>query len=70
MQRLRSSFNISNTAYTQPERRESLQYMTERDKAYTMTCAPSEDSDQPAHRRIPIRVFAVGVKKLWVIGYP
>ena len=28
------------------------------DKTYNNTCATSEDSDQPAHPRILIRVFA------------
>ena len=30
-------------------------------------CAPSEDSDQPGHL---IRVFAVRMKKAWVLSYP
>ena len=36
------------------------------DKSNKMTCAASEDSDQP---RL-IRVFAVHMKKHWVISYP
>ena len=32
-------------------------------------CAPSEDSDQPGHPPSLIRVFAVCMKKPWVIGY-
>ena len=31
-----------------------------------MTCAPSKDSDKPSL----IRVFAVGMKKSWVLSYP
>ena len=36
---------------------------------YTMTCAHSEDSDQPAYLCSVIRVFPVCMKKLWVSGY-
>ena len=32
-------------------------------------CAPSEDSDQPGHRPCLIRVFAVRMKKAWVLSY-
>ena len=32
--------------------------------------APSEDSDQPGHPPSLIRVFAVRMKKAWVLGYP
>ena len=33
-------------------------------------CVPSEDSDQPGHPPSPIRVFAVRMKKAWVLSYP
>ena len=33
-------------------------------------CAPSEDSDQPGHPPSVIRVFAVRMKKAWVLSYP
>ena len=33
-------------------------------------CAPSEDSDQPGHPPSLIRVFAVRMKKPWVLSYP
>ena len=33
-------------------------------------CAPIEDSDQPGHPPSLIRVFAVGMKKAWVLSYP
>ena len=34
-------------------------------------CAPSEDSDQqPGHQPSLIRVFAVRMKKSWVLSYP
>ena len=32
-------------------------------------CAPSEDSDQPGHPPSLIKVFAVCMKKAWVLGY-
>ena len=33
-------------------------------------CAPNEDSDQPGHPPSLIRVFAVCMKKAWVLSYP
>ena len=33
-------------------------------------CAPSEDSDHPGHPPSLLRVFAVRVKKTWVLSYP
>ena len=33
-------------------------------------CSPSEDSDQPGHPPSLIRVFAVRMKKPWVLSYP
>ena len=33
-------------------------------------CAPSEDSDQPGHPPSLIRIFAVRMKKAWVLSYP
>ena len=33
-------------------------------------CAPSEDSDQPGHPPSLIRVFAVSMKKPWILTYP
>ena len=38
-------------------------------KTKTMAYAPSEDSDQPGHLPSLIRVFAVRMKKAWVISY-
>ena len=40
------------------------------DKTNKMTCAPSEDSDQPGHPPGLIRVFAARMKKAWVLSYP
>ena len=34
-----------------------------------MACAPSEESDQPGHPPSLIRVFAVRMKKAWVLSY-
>ena len=39
------------------------------DKTNIMACAPSEDSDQPGHPPSLIRVFAVRMKKAWVLSY-
>ena len=33
-------------------------------------CAPSENSDQPRHPPSLIRVFAIRMKKAWVLSYP
>ena len=41
-----------------------------RDKTNKMACAHSEDSDQPGHPPSLIRVFAVRMKKAWVLSYP
>ena len=40
------------------------------DKTNKMACAPSEDSDQPGHPPSLIRIFAVRMKKPWVLSYP
>ena len=39
------------------------------DETNKMTCAPSEDSDQPGHLPSLIRVFAVCIKRAWVLSY-
>ena len=38
-------------------------------KQTKIACAPSEESDQPGHPSSPIRVFAVRMKKAWVLSY-
>ena len=40
------------------------------DKTNKMTCAPSEDSNQPGHPPSLIRVFACRMKKTMVHSYP
>ena len=40
------------------------------DKTNKMTCAPSEDSDQPGHSPSLIRVFTVRIKKACVLSSP
>ena len=40
------------------------------DKTNKMACVPCEDSDQPWHLPNEIRVFAVRMKKTWVLSYP
>ena len=39
-------------------------------KTNKMACVPSEDSDQSGHSPSLIRVFAVHMKKAWVLSYP
>ena len=53
-----------------PEYNGSLQYEPQHDKTNKMTCAPSEDSDQPGHPPSLIRVFAVCMKNSWALSYP
>ena len=48
----------------------SFEKMSIIDKNNKMICAPSEDSDQPGHQPSLIRVFAVHMKKAWVLSYP
>ena len=45
-------------------------YAPQRMKPNRLTSAPNEDSDQPAHPRMLIRVFVVLMKKLCILGYP
>ena len=40
------------------------------DKSNKIVCAPNEDSDQPGHPPSLIRIFAVRMKKSWVLSYP
>ena len=40
------------------------------DKTNNMACVPSKDSDQPGYPPSLIRVFAVRMKKAWVLSYP
>ena len=47
-----------------------VEYEPQQDKINKMTCAPSEDSDQPGHPPSLIRVFAVRMKKPWVLIDP
>ena len=45
-------------------------YEPPHDKTNKMACAPSEDSEQPGHPPSLIRIFAVRIKKAWVLSYP
>ena len=40
------------------------------DKTNKITFAPSKDSDQPGYPTSLIRVFAIRIKKHWVLSYP
>ena len=41
-----------------------------REKTNKMACSHSDDSDQPGHLPSLISVFAVHMKKAWVLSYP
>ena len=45
-------------------------YEPPHDETIKMACAPSEDPDQHGHPPSLIRVFAVRLKKVWVLNYP
>ena len=47
-----------------------LKFEPPHDKTIKMACVPSEGSDQPGHPPSLIRVFAVRIKKAWVLSYP
>ena len=47
-----------------------FQFEPPHDKSNKMAGAPSEDSDQPGHPPSLIRVFAVCMKKAWILSYP
>ena len=49
--------------------RQSLKFEPHHDKTNKVASAPSEDSDQPGHLPRLIRVFAVRMKKAWVLIY-
>ena len=48
----------------------TLSFEPRHDKTQQSECVPSEDSDQPGHPPSLIRVFAVHMKKAWVLNYP
>ena len=47
-----------------------LEFDPPHDKTNKMTCAHSEDSDQPVHPPSLITVFVVRMMKAWVLSYP
>ena len=47
----------------------ALTYEPPHAKTNKMTCASSEDADQPRHPPSLIRVFAVRMKKHWALNY-
>ena len=64
-----SSVSLS-LAHMYMERVRNCRNELHRDKTNKMACAPSEDPDQPGHLPSLIRVFAVHLKKAWVLSYP
>ena len=63
--RVNKSLSLKGVDYTGGETNEPAH-----DKTYNRTCATSEDSDQPAHPRSLIRVFADRMCLLQPPGYP
>ena len=61
------SFSLCKVNFTCCTRRRTFE--PPRDKTNKMACAPSKDSDQPGHPPSLIRVFAVRMKKAWVLSY-
>ena len=49
---------------------DSQRFEPPHDKTNKMICVPSEDSDQPGHLASLVSVFAVRMKKAWVLSYP
>ena len=56
--------------FTVPNISISFTYWTATWQNQQNECVPSEDSDQPGHPPSLIRVFAVRMKKAWVLSYP
>ena len=56
----RGPYNVV-TACTQTYCLSAIKYAPPRLETYLRTCAPSEDSDQPAHSRSLIRIFTVRI---------
>ena len=63
---------ICNRSFTEMNKQQKTlcKYEPLHDKTNKMVCAPNEDSDQPGHPPILIRVFTVRMKKAWVLSYP
>ena len=62
-----SAINVKSKKLEHPK---NCCYELRHDKTNKITCAPSEDSDQPGHPPSLIRVFVVHMKKSWVLSYP
>ena len=62
-------FSIKINRFTWQPSSSHLPYGPAHDKTDEMGCAPSADSDQPGHPPTLIRVFAVRMKKAWVLSY-
>ena len=62
------SYNL--VGNTVPQLKLPITFEPAHDRTNKMTCAPSEDSDQPGHPPSLIRVFAVHMKKAWILSYP
>ena len=65
---VKSNYSLS-AGYLLDEKGNNNAYMSRDRQNQQNGCAPSEDSDQPGHPPSLIRVFAVHMKKAWVLGY-
>ena len=48
----------------------TIKFQAANDKTDIMACAASKESDQPGDPSSLIRVFAVRMKKAWILSYP
>ena len=62
--------NSENVAYCHSLDWKGKLFEPPHDKTNKMACAPGEDSDQPGHLPSLIKVFAISMKKDWVLSYP
>ena len=62
--------NVAVQAYVVKLTHIAVTIQPSRDKTNKMACAPSKDTDQTGHPPSLIRVFAVRMKKAWVLSYP
>ena len=62
-----SRFSLPSEKWYSPKR---IKIYPVHDITYKMACAPCENSDKTGHPPSMIRVFAVRMKKAWVLSYP
>ena len=62
--------NNSDSILSSMQIKETQCHLSHKQQNQQSDCAPSEDSAQPGHPPSLIRVFAVRMKKAWVLSYP